>query len=187
MKIRLASKIQMDSIVDGPGIRTVIWTQGCTHNCFGCHNKETHDINAGFEMDTDDLKEELKNLKKQDGITLSGGDPMMQPKAILEILKYIKELNINVWCYTGYVYEDLIKMSKVIPIYKEILESIDVLVDGKFMMELKSYNCKFRGSSNQRIIDVKRSLELNKTIVLEEYNAVTIDNSLYKKPEYLFV
>jgi anaerobic ribonucleoside-triphosphate reductase activating protein len=88
MKIRLANTIQSDSIVDGPGIRTVIWTQGCPHNCPGCHNPETHNFNGGFEMDVNELKEQLSSLRNQDGITLSGGEPMMQPVACLEIAKH---------------------------------------------------------------------------------------------------
>ena len=94
MKIRLAADLQPDSIVDGEGIRTVIWTQGCPHNCKGCHNPGTHDFNGGFLVDVDEVIEELKNLEGQDGITLSGGDPMCQSEACLKICKAAKELGI---------------------------------------------------------------------------------------------
>ncbi len=156
MKVRLASQIQPDSILDGEGIRTVIWFQGCKHNCLGCQNPETHDFNKGFETDTKDICEKLKELKYQTGITLSGGDPFFQASAALEIAKFAKSINLNVWAYTGFTYEALLKsdINKL-----ELLKYIDVLVDGKFMLDKKSLNCKFRGSSNQRLIDVKKSLK----------------------------
>ena len=101
MKVRLASEIQPDSILDGSGIRTVIWFQGCLHNCKGCHNPETHDMNGGFLKDVDELCNEFKDLKYQSGITLSGGDPFFQPKEALEIAKFAKSIGLNVWAYTG--------------------------------------------------------------------------------------
>ena len=107
MKIRLAAPLQYDSVVDGEGIRTVIWTQGCSHNCKGCHNPETHDFNGGTLVEIEDIKKELKNLKFQDGITLSGGDPFMQPDACLEIAKFAKKIGLNVWTYTGFTFDQL--------------------------------------------------------------------------------
>ena len=98
MKIRLASTLQSDSIVDGEGIRTVVWTQGCPHNCPFCHNPQTHDFKGGFLEDIEVIKEELRELKGQDGITLSGGDPMAQPLQCLEIAKEAHKLGMNVWC-----------------------------------------------------------------------------------------
>lgn len=170
MKIRLASDLQQDSIVDGDGLRTVIWTQGCSHNCLGCHNPETHDFNGGFELDIEVLKEKLKNTKYQDGITLSGGDPFFQIPACLEIAKYCHTLNLNVWCYTGYTFEQLMMISKKNTKVLEFLEQIDVLIDGRFDLSKKSLNVKFRGSTNQRIIDVKKSLELGYTCVITKYD-----------------
>ena len=155
MKVRLAAPLQSDSILDGEGIRTVIWFQGCLHKCPGCHNPETHDMNGGVEYDIDDIKEEMKNLKYQKGITLSGGDPFYQIDAATELAKYAHEIGLNVWCYTGFVYEDIIKNDKM----KKLLVNIDVLVDGPFILEQKSLECKFRGSTNQRLIDVAKSLE----------------------------
>ena len=156
MEIRLAADLQPDSIVDGEGIRTVVWTQGCPHNCKGCHNPGTHDFNGGFLMDVDEVIEELKNIEGQDGITLSGGDPLCQSDACIEICKAAKELGLNVWCYTGFTYESLLAGDKD---RLELLKNVDVLVDGKFVLAKKSLNCKFRGSSNQRLIDVKKSME----------------------------
>ena len=162
MRLRLASDLQPDSILDGSGIRTVIWFQGCLHNCLGCQNPETHDLNGGFEADTKDICEKLKNLKYQNGITLSGGDPFFQPKAALEIVKFAKSIGLNVWAYTGFTYEALLNGDKE---RLELLKNVDVLVDGKFMLDKKSLNCKFRGSTNQRLIDVHKSLEKNEVVL----------------------
>lgn len=183
MEIRLAADLQPDSIVDGEGIRTVIWTQGCPHNCKGCHNPGTHDFNAGCLVDVDEVIEELKNLEGQDGITLSGGDPMCQSEACLEICKAAKELGLNVWCYTGFTYEKLL----VNPKQRALLQYIDVLVDGKFVLEEKSFDIYFRGSRNQRIIDVKRSLEEEKVVCVSKYMEEKDYSLNYKKPEYIFI
>ncbi|MBE6140792.1 MAG: anaerobic ribonucleoside-triphosphate reductase activating protein [Firmicutes bacterium] len=164
MEVRLASNIQKDSILDGEGLRAVIWFQGCSHNCFGCHNPETHDFNKGFLVDIEELKKQIKDLKYHQGVTLSGGDPFFQVDAAYEIGKYCQQLGLNVWAYTGFLYEDILKNEKL----KKLLEVVDVLVDGKFVLELKSLNYKFRGSSNQRIIDVKKSLEKGEVIKLYE-------------------
>ena len=165
MKIRLAAYLQPDSIVDGEGIRTVIWTQGCPHHCPGCHNASTWDFNEGALIDVKDVIEELKTIKNQDGITLSGGDPVCQSDACYEISKAAHEMGLNVWCYTGYTYEMMLTNPKM----RRLLDQIDVLVDGKFIQEEKSYDIYFRGSRNQRIIDVQNSLKENKIILLEKY------------------
>ena len=187
MKIRLAGTIQSDSIVDGEGIRTVIWTQGCVHNCYGCHNPETHSFDDGILIDTDEINQILDQLTDQDGITLSGGDPMCQADACLEIARHAKKIGLNVWCYTGYTFEQLLKMSESKPSILELLKNIDMLVDGKFILEQKSLNVKFRGSTNQRIIDVKKSLEENRPIENPKYSVDDSEISVYKKPEYIFV
>ncbi len=169
MKIRLASNIQIDSIVDGEGIRAIIWTQGCPHNCLGCHNPQTHDFNGGFEVDLNELKKEINELELVDGITFSGGEPFFQPKACAELAKTAKKRGLNVWSYSGFTIDELLKMSKTNQDVLRFLENLDVLVDGKFMLEFKSYNSVFRGSSNQRIIDVEKSLKKNKAILLEKF------------------
>ena len=163
MVVRLAADIQPDSILDGSGIRTVIWFQGCLHNCKGCQNPETHDMNGGMVVDIDELKMKLKNLKYQSGITLSGGDPFFQPEAALEIAKFAKSIGLNVWAYTGFTYEALLSDK----IRLDLLKNVDVLVDGKFMMDKNSLNCKFRGSTNQRLIDVKKSLEAGGVVLYD--------------------
>ena len=171
MKIRLATPdVQRDSVVDGEGIRAVIWTQGCPHHCPGCHNPETHDFNAGYLVEVADIKSQLQNLKaSHNGITLSGGDPLMQVEACLEIAKYAESLGLNVWCYTGFTFEELMLASKSKPIINEFLNTIDVLIDGKFKLEEKTYDSVFRGSKNQRIIDTKKSILKNKAVEISKY------------------
>lgn len=169
MKIRLASNIQIDSIIDGEGVRAIIWTQGCPHNCLGCHNPQTHDFNGGFEVDLKELKKEINDLELVDGITFSGGEPFFQPAACAELAKTAKKRGLNVWSYSGFTIDELLEMSKTNQNVLNFLENIDVLVDGKFMLEFKTYNSVFRGSSNQRIIDVEKSLKKNKAILLEKF------------------
>ena len=167
MKIRLAADLQTDSIVDGLGIRTVIWTQGCSHNCPNCHNPQTHDFNGGDLVELEDILEELENLSGQDGVTFSGGDPMFQPKQCSILAKKVHELGMNVWTYTGFTFEELLQNGKAEIL--EFLNEIDVLIDGKFDPTKKSFDLEFRGSSNQRIIDVPKSLE-NHDIIYFDLN-----------------
>ena len=157
MKIRLAAPLTTDSIVDGTGLRTVIWTQGCTHNCFGCQNPETHNIYGGFESDIDDIKNKLRNLKLQKGITLSGGEPFLQVEPCTQIAKFAHSIGLDVWCFSGFTYEEIKNdMNKI-----DLLKNIDVLVDGKFIQSKKTLDLKFRGSENQRIIYLKNGDVLN--------------------------
>lgn len=156
MKVRLASNLQSDSIVDGDGIRTVIWFQGCKHHCRECQNPETWNFDGGMDVDIEDIKEQLKKLKYQTGITLSGGDPFFQASAATEIAKFAHSIGLNVWTYTGFTYDEIINANDE---KMELLKNTDVLVDGRFEIDKKSLACKFRGSTNQRVIDVKKSLE----------------------------
>ena len=165
-KIRLAG-IAYESLVNGPGMRRVYFSQGCRHNCEGCFNPDTHDFNGGFLADTEDLKVEISKLKLVDGITLSGGDPMFQVEASLDIAKFCHSIDLNVWCYTGYTFEDVLEKMKKDNNIKDLIENIDVLVDGRFEKDKKVDGLKFKGSSNQRLIDVKKSLKSNCIIVLE--------------------
>ena len=187
MKIRLATDVlQRDSIVDGEGIRTVIWTQGCPHHCLGCHNPETHSFEGGVLVDIDDIKKKISLIEGQDGITFSGGDPMMQSEACSELAKYCKSKGLNVWCYTGFTYEQLLKIAKKNKGIMEFLENIDVLVDGKFILGEKSYDVMFRGSKNQRLVDVKRSLLENRTILVTRFDKKSYNNR-GRKNAYMFV
>lgn len=188
MKIRLAADLQSDSIVDGEGIRTVIWTQGCPHHCPGCHNSDTWDFNDGALLDTQYVKDKLSKLKIQDGITFSGGDPMCQAEACADIARFAKDLGMNIWCYTGYTYEQLMFLSRTNKHVMEFLSLVDVLVDGKFVLEEKSDAAIFRGSPNQRIIDVQKSLEENQVCLIEKYIVKEKKESFkFGHEEYLFV
>ena len=181
MKIRLAADLQEDSIVDGNGIRTVIWTQGCSHNCPSCHNPSTHSFDGGELVDVEDVIERIENLSNQDGITFSGGDPMFQAKACSIIAKKIHELGMNVWAYTGFTFEELLDKGN-----KEILDflsNIDVLIDGKFELSKKSLDIKFRGSTNQRVIDVPCSLELHKVVEID----IDSKNIKEQKKEVIYI
>lgn len=177
MKIRLAAYLQPDSIVDGEGIRTVIWTQGCPHHCPGCHNPETWNMNDGALIDLKEVYEIIDSLEGQDGITFSGGDPFMQPEACSEIAKYAKKKGLSIWSYTGYTWEELMKLSKTKPEILEFLKEIEVLVDGRFVLAKKSFSCIFRGSTNQRIIDVKESLKQDKVVTVSKYEEKNINNN----------
>ena len=162
MEIRLASPIlQADSIVDGEGVRAVLWTQGCGHKCLGCHNPSTHSFDDGILLDIEEVKAQIDSLEGQDGITLSGGDPMYQVDACLELAKYIKSKKMNIWCYTGYDFEKDI-LGRMVTEWEEtkkLLSYLDVLVDGEFMIDQKDLGLVFKGSANQRTILVQESLK----------------------------
>lgn len=168
--IRLAADLQTDSIVDGPGLRAVLWTQGCGHHCPGCQNPSTWDFNGGGLVPISMVKEAIDELEYHTGLTISGGDPMYQPEACLEVAKYAKEKGLNIWVYTGFTFEELMKLSKTKPIYKKFIEQIDVLVDGRFIEEERDLSILFRGSRNQRLIDIPKTLSAKKIILLDEYS-----------------
>ncbi len=167
--IRLAADLQSDSIVDGPGLRTVIWTQGCLHHCKECQNPQTWDINGGGLVPIKDVLEAIDELENQDGITFSGGDPMYQVEACNIIADYCKKKGYNIWVYTGFTFEEIMKMAKKDKTYLDFLDKIDILVDGKFKIEERDLNLLFRGSRNQRLIDVKKTLKSDKIVLLDEH------------------
>ena len=173
--IRLAADLQTDSIVDGPGLRAVLWTQGCSHHCPGCQNPQTWDFNGGGLVPIEMVKEAIDELEYQDGITFSGGDPMFQPEACNELAIYCRNKGLNIWVYTGFTYEELMQMAKNKPIYLDFLKNIDVLVDGRFIQEEKNLSLLFRGSANQRLIDMPKTL-LAGSIVLFDENAYLGNN-----------
>ncbi|MBQ8335933.1 MAG: anaerobic ribonucleoside-triphosphate reductase activating protein [Bacteroidaceae bacterium] len=152
-----------DTTVDGPGFRTTVYCAGCPNRCPGCHNPQSWDIENGHEADVEDILEKILSDPFAD-VTFSGGDPMFQPQGFRELAKAVKEKSAkNIWCYTGYLFEDLLKM----PQQRELLEYVDVLVDGRFVEALKDETLRFRGSGNQRIIDVRASLESGSTVVMD--------------------
>ena len=164
-KIPLAAPCHIDSIVAGPGLRTVIWTQGCPHHCPQCHNPQTHAYDKGFLEDTDKIKELIDNTKLQSGITLSGGEPFEQCEPLIEIAAYAKSKKLSVWAYSGYTYEEICADENK----KKLLEQVDVLVDGKFDFTKKHHALRFKGSTNQRIIDVPASMQCNQ-VILSKYD-----------------
>lgn len=162
MELRIAGTIN-DSIVDGPGIRYTIFTQGCPHHCEGCHNQHTHDFEGGNIVDTAELLNKIKGNPLLDGVTFSGGEPFCQAKVLAELGKEIKKLGLNILTYTGYEFEELLTNDN--NAWRELLEVTDYLIDGRFILAEKDWSMKFRGSSNQRYIDCQESL--NKGIVIE--------------------
>ena len=167
--IRLAADLQTDSIVDGPGLRAVLWTQGCGHHCKGCQNPQTWDFEGGGLVPLDAVFEAIDELEYQTGLTFSGGDPMFQAEACNEIAEYARKKGLNIWVYTGFTYEQVLKMAKKDPIYMDFLKKIDVLVDGKFQLANRNLSILFRGSTNQRLIDVPKSLETGNVVLIDEY------------------
>lgn len=163
MKIRLAGLVN-DSIVDGPGFRYTVFTQGCPHHCEGCHNPETHDFEAGYDGETDDIIREFSKNILLSGITLSGGEPFCQAEPCAELAAAAKKNALTVWVYTGYTYEQLSAGFENHPEWKRLLEQVDVLVDGRFEKNLRSLEVRWRGSKNQRLIDVKASLKAGKAV-----------------------
>lgn len=163
MKVRLAG-VTHDSIVDGEGLRMTVFVQGCPHGCPGCHNPATHDFGGGKEGDTDVLLKELKENVLEQGITLSGGEPFCQCAAMTELARGAHAIGRDVWAYTGYYYEQILADETK----KALLKECDVLVDGRYVETMRTLALPFRGSANQRIIDVRRSLAEGKVILKEE-------------------
>ena len=172
MKIRIFGTAN-DSIVDGPGIRYAIFLQGCYHHCPGCHNPESHDVNGGKLEDTETILQEIMDNPLLDGVTFSGGEPMLQPEPLLEMAKKIKELGLNIVIYSGYLFEELLILG---PKHKELLSYCDMLVDGKFEQDKKSLALLYCGSTNQRLINVQESLKQDKVIIyqVDEYGQIKL-------------
>ncbi|MBO8462099.1 MAG: anaerobic ribonucleoside-triphosphate reductase activating protein [Firmicutes bacterium] len=168
-KIRIAGYVD-DSIVDGPGIRFTIFTQGCAHHCFNCHNPETWAFDKGKDVDIDELISKIKRNPLLQGITLSGGDPLYQVDACLELVKKVKELNsdLDIIIYTGFTFEELANNFKKNNDLLSLLKLSDILIDGKYEDSLRDLTLRFRGSSNQRVINLKKTF-LEEKIVLENW------------------
>lgn len=154
MRIRL-SGIEKESIVDGPGLRYVLFSQGCIHNCPGCHNPQTHGFTGGETYDLEDLVREIEENPLLSGVTFSGGDPFNQAEAFSVLARMVKGRGLTIWSYTGYTIEEL--RSSKDPFQSALLHQVDVLVEGRFVQSLRTLSKPFAGSSNQRIIDLKRS------------------------------
>lgn len=167
MEIRLAGLVN-DSIVDGPGFRLTVFTQGCPHDCPGCHNPETHDFGGGKMYDVDKVIKTFRENILLDGVTFSGGDPFCQSDKCAVIARAAKESGLNVWAYSGWTYEELLENSKTDTSIMDFLSYVDVLVDGPFILAQRTLELRFRGSKNQRLIDVPASLAKGETVIKAE-------------------
>ncbi|MDR3021189.1 MAG: anaerobic ribonucleoside-triphosphate reductase activating protein [Clostridiales bacterium] len=144
--------IKEDSVVDGPGLRLVVFVQGCPHVCIGCHNPQTHDFNGGKDMKIKDIVTLTQNNPLLTGVTLSGGEPFCQSEQCAELAHQLKLLGYEIWCYTGFAFEHLSEIAKFNRSVKGLLLTIDVLVDGPYKQEMRDETLLFRGSKNQRLI-----------------------------------
>ncbi len=160
------AQIRKYDVANGPGIRTTIFVTGCTHKCHNCFNEEYQDFDFGdpwTQKETDEVIEDLK-LDEVRGLTILGGEPFQNEVDLLQVLRDIKkEVQKDIWIFSGYTYEEILKDDNK----KKLLEECDVLVDGRFVEALKDLSLRFRGSSNQRIIDVQKSLESNEVVLFD--------------------
>lgn len=168
-KIVRLSGIAYESLVNGPGIRRVFFAQGCRHNCKGCFNTETHDFNGGEVKVIKELIQDVLINPMITGVTFSGGDPLEQAEEFAIMAKEFKKNNKNIWCYTGYLFEDILNNINDRLGWKDLIQNIDVLVDGKFEEDKKDESLKFKGSNNQRIIDVQKSLKIGKVVEIDNF------------------
>ncbi len=160
------AQIRKYDVANGPGIRTTIFVTGCTHKCHNCFNEEYQDFDFGDPWTQKETDEVIKDLKLDEvkGLTILGGEPFQNEVDLLEVLRDIKkEVQKDIWIFSGYTYEEILKDQDK----KKLLEECDVLVDGRFVEALKDLNLRFRGSSNQRIIDIKNSLESNEVVLFD--------------------
>ena len=155
LQIRLSGTVN-DSIVDGPGLRFTVFTQGCPHHCPGCHNPHTHDPLGGHDADTREVIRDMLKNPLLSGVTLSGGEPMEQPLPCLEIARAAHENRLNVWLYTGYTWDALLEKND--PDRMALIRECDVIVEGPFILSQRSLELRYCGSKNQRLVDVKASL-----------------------------
>jgi len=159
--------IEPESIVDGPGIRYTIFVQGCPHKCKGCHNPQTHSFEGGTRITCAEIMKNFKENPMLSGITFSGGEPFCQPEALCVLAREVRILGKNVICYSGYTIEELISLGNVKPAILELLSLTDYLIDGKYIEDLRDLTLPFRGSSNQRFINIKDHPEIFESA---EYN-----------------
>ena len=171
MKVRYAG-LEVNDFLNGEGVSVSFWTQGCPHKCTGCHNPETHDFNGGIEIEYETLLEKVLNSISNNGIirnfSILGGEPLC-PQNIELVTKLIQDIknqypNILIYCWTGYTFAELLLMPKV----KKMLKYINVLIDGRFVLDNRDVTLKLRGSTNQRVIDVQKTLEAKEIILIED-------------------
>lgn len=160
--LRIAGTVQ-DSIVDGPGIRYVIFTQGCPHHCPGCHNPQTHDFSGGKDADVEEILSQIFGNPLASGVTFSGGEPFAQADALVPIAEAVKDRGKNLMIYTGYLFEHLREMKN--SGVQRLLDLSDILVDGPFILEERDLTLQYRGSANQRVIDMEKTRQTGEIIL----------------------
>lgn len=165
MELRIAGVIP-ESIVDGPGIRFVIFAQGCNHYCPGCQNPHTHPLDQGKLVATEEIFQEIRAHKLLKGVTFSGGEPFLQPQAFAELGRMVKKHGLDLTVYTGFLFEELLALADLNPAIRDLLELTDLLVDGPFLLEEIDLSLPYRGSRNQRLIKVQESLGRRKVAQL---------------------
>lgn len=153
--VRIAGVVR-ESIVDGPGLRFVVFTQGCPHHCPGCHNPQSHDFNGGYDCELGKILDAIDKNPLLSGVTLSGGEPFCQAQALLPLAQAVKSRGLGVMAYSGWTFEELLQLKD--PAVRQLLEYCDILVDGRYEESLRDLTLRFRGSSNQRLLDVPASL-----------------------------
>lgn len=158
------AELVTDSIVDGKGLRLTVFVQGCPHHCAGCHNPQTHDFGGGREVEPEEILKMLTENPLLDGITLSGGEPFCQALPCAQLAREAKKLGRNVWTYTGYTYEQLVAEAR--PERLALLEATDILVDGPFLLAERTLELPWRGSRNQRLIDMEQTRRTGRVISL---------------------
>ena len=159
--IRVAGLVG-DSITDGPGLRLTVFVQGCPHRCEGCHNPQTWPFAGGTWMQPEEIFQKLRQNPLSDGMTLSGGEPFCQCEALLPLAKQVRAAGYSLYAYTGYTFEALYRMED--PFVRKLLQQLNVLVDGPFLLSQRNLTLPFRGSENQRILDVPRSLAAKEAV-----------------------
>lgn len=158
-EIILAGVIR-ESITDGPGMRLVVFVQGCPHRCRGCHNPDTHDFNGGYPVKAERIVEEIDKNPLLAGVTFSGGEPVCQARGLLPVARAVKDRGLSLGMYTGYTYEELSHMRKENPDLSRLMEMLDFLVDGPYIEEERDLTLTFRGSRNQRFIEMKDGVRI---------------------------
>ncbi len=164
--IRIAGVVR-ESIVDGPGFRFAVFCQGCPHGCPGCHNPATHDFEGGYDCELEKIIAAVDANPLLDGVTFSGGEPFCQPKAFYALGVELKKRNLNLMAYSGYTYEELIALND--EWVNKLLSILDLLVDGRYVQEERDLTLLFRGSKNQRVIDMNLTRDKKEVILAEKY------------------
>lgn len=171
MEIRLAG-ITKESIVDGPGLRLVVFTQGCPHHCAGCHNPDTHDVNGGYATDVDELFRYIEGMvihnKLLKGVTFSGGEPFLQSRQLTVLAKQLKQLGISIVTYSGFTFEQLAAMAVTRKSIGGLLKQTDILIDGLYQAKERDLGLAFRGSRNQRLIDMAATIAAGRVVLWED-------------------